>query len=196
MAKSSKYSRAFKKIKATWDRTGKVKGKKHVTWGGSRGAFSAIAKAASKEASGKSKSARKKTTKRKTTKRKPAKRKATKKPSRRAPNRKPAKRKPAKPKTAKRKPAKKAAPRAKRASKTGNKRYVVSGKTRSITPYRAQELRKAGKKVRLAKTQSPKSGRTSRRGKAGIGLLGKLAIGVGVAVVGYGVYRATKRKTA
>ena len=191
---ATKYKTAFKKLTATWKRRGTVKGKRHVKWGGKRGAFSAIQKAASKEV------AKKPTKKRKAPKRKAPKRKA-KKASRRAPKRsvpRAKRRKPAKRKktTARRKPAKrKARATRKRASSTGKRAHIVSGKTRMITPYRAKELRRAGKKVRLAKS-NPGRHRASTRGRAGIGLLGKIAIGAGLALGGYTLYRVVKGRTA
>ena len=187
-----KYKTAFNKLKAIWKRTGKVKGKKHAKWGGKRGAFSTIAKAASKEAAKKKKPTKSK--KKTTARRKPAKRKPTK--------RKPAQRKAAKRKTPKRKaPARKkrapkrSAPRAKRKqasnAKGATRRYVVAGKTRSITPYRAAELRKGGKAVRIAKTQKKTGGRRrSTRGKAGVGTLAVIGLGIAAAVgIGYAVTR-------
>lgn len=187
---ATKYKTAFNKLKATWKRRGTVKGKKILKWSGKRGAFSAIAKAASKEA------AKKPTKKRKAPKRKAPKRKA-KKAGRRAPKRsapRAKRRKPAKRKktAARRKPAKRKARKLGVQSKTVARRYVVSGKSRSITPYRAAELRKAGKKVRLAKG-NPGRRRRGTRGKAGIGTVVVLA-GIGAAIIGGGIYLATRKK--
>ncbi len=196
---ATKYKTAFNKLKAIWKRTGKVKGVRRVKWSGKRGAFSAIAKAASKETS------KKPTKKRKAPKRRTAakKRKAPKRrklaarrkaPKRRAKPRRKVAKKP------RRKAPKRSAPRAKRKQPrkktnpgTGLRIYVVGGRSRKITTARANELRKGGKKVRLAKIQKrPKRG-AGRRGRAGIGTVVVLA-GIGAAIIGGGIYLATRKK--
>lgn len=194
---ATKYKIAFNKLKATWKRTKKVKGKKHVSWSGKRGAFAAIAKAASKEAGAKTKKRKpSKTKKRAVAKKRKAPKRRTTKARRATPKRKakPRRRVAKKPR---RTAPKRSAPRAKRKNpskaKGSTRRYVVSGKSRSITPYRAGQLRKAGKKVRLAKAKSNPGRRRARtRGKAGIGTLALVA--GAVVVAGTIGYLATRKK--
>lgn len=173
MAKSTKFTREVKRLTRIWKSRKTVKGKRHVSWGGKRGAFSAIAKAAAK------------TTAKGTGKRKPAKKKKT------SPRKSAAKKKPARKKTraagAGKKPAK-------RKASTAKKRYIVGGKKRAglMTSTQARALAKrTGKKVKVAATQG--AGKRKPKGMSTGAKIGLVALGlVAVGGAAYGVSRAVK----